>query len=267
MGDKKYSLGITLSGGGIRAVSHLGVLKALLERGLKPEIVSGASMGSIIGALYADGCDIEETIEKAIEYHVKTKKFVNSRFSSESIMKMEGLISFLEKNVSVTNIEELKTPLIIAATNLDTARIEYFTKGNLLQAVLASSSIPLIFHPVTIGKHRYVDAGVVENMPVKPIREKCEYVIGVHSNPVPVDGRKIKGFAQIAERTFHLAIRANILEDKQYCDTFIEIEGLEKFGILDFKNMKAVFKLGYEETLKILDKDENIQKFISGNKL
>ena len=267
MENRNYNLGITLSGGGIRAFSHLGVLEALLKGGLTPEIVSGTSMGAIIGALYAAGCNVREIAEKAMEYHIKTKKFINSRLSSESIMKMEGLVSFLEENISTKNIEDLQRPLIIAATNLDTANVEYFTKGNLLEAVMASASIPLIFHPVTIRNHRYVDGGVVENLPVKPIRNQCKYVIGVHSNPVPVGEVVIKGFTQIAERTFHLAMRANILEDKQLCDIFIEIKGLEKFGILDFKSMEAVYRLGYEETMKMIDTNPKIREIISQTRI
>lgn len=262
MNNPQYNLGITLSGGGIRAFSHLGVLKALHEKGLKPDIVSGASMGSIVGALYCDGHNVEDISNEAIDYHLHKKKFVKSRLSSESIMKMEGLIDFMKNHISVKKIEELKKPLVIAATNLDTARIEYFSEGNLMQAVLASSSIPIIFPPVTIKGHRYVDAGVLENMPVKPIRKQCKHIIGIHSNPVPADGREIKGFTQIAERCFHLAIRANILEDKKLCDFFIEFDGLDEYGVLDFKKMKDVFKLGYEETLKLIDNNSIINEII-----
>ncbi|MBX0310804.1 MAG: patatin-like phospholipase family protein, partial [Sulfurihydrogenibium sp.] len=174
-------IGIALSGGAVRGLAHIGVLKALEELDIKPDIVSGVSAGSIIGSFYCAGYSPKEMEEIALKTNLNS--FILPSISKKALFSLDKLESFLEKYIGKINIEDLKIPLIIAATNLNKATIEYFQSGSLIKTVKASCSIPVMFKPVKIDKYFYVDGGVMNNLPVEPLREKVDFAIGVEVNP------------------------------------------------------------------------------------
>ena len=136
--------------------------------------------------------------------------------------------------------------MLIAATDIDKACVEYFTTGQLIPAILASSSIPVIFRPIEINNRRFVDGGVLNNLPVKAIRNQCDKVIAVHVNPIHQSDSPLQGFLQIAEQAFHLAIHPNIIEDKNLCDFFIEPDSLQTYGVFDVSKLKSIYETGYK---------------------
>ena len=248
---KKHKTGIVLSGGGARGFAHIGVLKALNENGIFPDIISAVSAGSIVGCLYADGHTPDEiyTIMGDLDIY-KFLRFYRPKFG---LLKADGLRKRLDGNLSVKNIDELKIPLIISATNFTKAETEYFHHGSIINAVMASSAIPILLKPYMLNGQMYVDGGLMNNLPVEPLEKICEYIIGVNVNPV----HKIthfRSFRNFTDRVLHLAIRANVNINIPKCDMYIEPEGLMNFNLLKVSSSKQIFEIGYEHTLKLIKK-------------
>lgn len=239
-------IGLALSGGGARGISHLGVLKALDEFGVHLDYISGTSTGALVGALYAYGIRPEEILEVII----KTRFFASLRpaWTLTGLMSMDGLKELILKLVPENNFEALKIPLTIAATNLNKGKVDYFTSGELIPAVLASSCVPVIFKPVHINGEVYVDGGIMDNLPAKPIRDKCTLLIGSHSNYISNEF-DVKNFRSVVERSLLMAISGNTVISKNLCDILIEPPGLGNISAFDVSNAQRLFKIGYDFTV------------------
>lgn len=249
---KKYKYGLALSGGGARGIAHLGAAKALKERGHTFDIIIGTSMGAIVGCLLADNKDPEEIVKLFTSEN--RKKFIKPEISRMGMMTMKGARDFLRKMLSVENIEDLPTPFIATATNLITGKAEYFKEGNIIDAVIASSSIPIIFAPTTINGQQYLDGGVLNNLPVRYIRHYCEKVAGFHVNPQSLGlyNGTVKNVMEMAERTFYLGMLGNVLPDIAVCDFFLEHSNLTDFSTFDFDKAEEIFQCGYLNTIEVL---------------
>jgi NTE family protein len=246
---KTYKTGIVLSGGGARGFAHIGVLKALNENDIYPDIISCVSAGSIVGSLYADGKKPDEIFKLFEELELyRLLRFYSPAFG---MLKADGLKKILDKNLSVNTIEELKIPLIISATNFNKAQSEYFTKGSIIDAVLASSSIPMFLKPYMIDGQMYVDGGLMNNLPVEPLLEHCEYIIGVNVNPVR-ETNHFHSFRNFADRVLHLAIRANVMNNIPKCDMYIEPPGLMEYHLLKISSAKQIVEAGYVHTMRLI---------------
>lgn len=244
---KKYKIGIALSGGGVRGFAHLGVLQALNERGIFPEIVSGTSAGSIAGAFYCAGYSPHDALEI-----MKTKKF--SDFTKIHIPKdgffgLENLKLILENNIKQLNFEDLNIPLYVCVSNLNTGKVEYVNKGPLHDMILASSAIPVVFSPVKIGKTYYVDGGLIDNLPVKPLVRLCDDIITVNVFPND-ENQKFDSLLQVAIRSFQMNMNNNIKYIKSKSTVFLEPAALSKYHILKTKYQEEIFEIGYKYAKK-----------------
>lgn len=238
-------LGLVLSGGGARGVAHVGVLKALEEWGLNFSAVAGTSAGSIVAALHAHGYYADE-IFKIIE-QVSIFSSVRPSWSGPGLLTMDGFRELLKKYLPDNSFEKLKKPLTIAATDIRKGEVHYFTSGELIPAIISSCSIPGIFSPVSFNGNVYVDGGIVDNLPAKPLREKYDRLIASHCNPIS-DAFDPKNMKTVIERSMLMAINANILTSKQFCDVFIEPQGLDRFGAFEIARAKEIFEIGYQYT-------------------
>ncbi|NLI23440.1 MAG: patatin-like phospholipase family protein [Bacteroidales bacterium] len=247
--NTQYNYGFVLSGGAARGFAHLGVAKALEEEGIRPDILSGASAGSIVGAYLADGYLPEEILE--IFLTRKLFQFVQFTLPHLGFLSLEGLEEVLEETLHAKTFEDLKIPLYISATNCNKGKIVYFHKGPLIQCILASSSIPIVFQPRIINKQYYVDGGVMDNLPVKPLQGKCKKLVGVWINPIGEE-KEIKGMVHLAERTFHLAMAGQVEMKKPFFDIFIEPPELYKYGLMDIKKGREMFETGYKTAKEVL---------------
>lgn len=247
-----YKTGIVLSGGGARGFAHIGVLKALNEFNVYPEMISAVSAGSIVGALYADGYAPDEILPLFSELDLY--KLLRFYRPSLGVLKAVGLRKTLTHVLRSKNIEDLKIPLVISATNFNKATTEYFTSGSIIDAVMASSAIPLILKPYTINGNMYVDGGLMNNLPVEPLIGKCETIIGVNVNPVK-EASQFDSFRNYADRVLHLAIRANVTANIQKCDIFIEPEDLSRFQLFKVSSAHEIFETGYKHTISLLQKN------------
>ena len=251
---KKYKIGVALSGGGAKGIAHLGVLKVLEEYGVKIEMLSGVSVGAIIGALYADGHSVEDICQ-----FFRGSSFF--QMVSLNLPRYGGLANTDRYKTQLGNMlraktfEELKIPLVVNATELNAGKNVYFRSGELLNCVIASASVPVFFNPTHINGKLYVDGGMFCNLPASVLKEHCEFVIGVHVNPIAYQ-ESTGGLLDVAERTFHLAINGNTIQQKSHCDIVIETREAKKFGMFDVSKADEIFQIGYDEAKKVLEKYE-----------
>jgi NTE family protein len=245
-------IGLVLSGGGARGVAHIGVIKALEEIGLRFSRISGTSAGAIVGALYSHGYTPKEIFE--IVQQVSILKSVRPAWAWTGLLKMDGLHDFLKKCIPENNFAQLKKPLTITATEIRTGEIRRFSEGPLIPAIMASCSIPAVFDPYPLNGSLYVDGGLLDNFPVKPIRSQCEFVVGSHCNLVSTafDATNIR---MVIERSLLMAIGANTLVSKAMCDVVVEPAGLDKYSSFDLGKAKEIFDIGYKFTVDNFDKN------------
>jgi NTE family protein len=256
---KKYKTGLVLSGGAARGFAHVGVIKALHEHGIYPDVVSGVSAGAIAGVLYCDGYNEEEMLE--IIKDRSLFKYASLTIPRNGLLGMENLREVLEDALRAKKFEDLKIPFYCNATNLNDGTAEYFHKGDLVSKVIASASIPVLFKPMMINGTTYVDGGVIDNFPVKPIHDITENIIGVHVNPTGIE-KEVKGLIKIAERSFHVSVNSRIKEMSENCDLFIQPKGLEEFSLLSVTSGRKIYEVGYESASRILE-GQKINKFLS----
>lgn len=252
-------IGIVLSGGGIRGIAHLGVLKAFINAGIKFSHISGTSAGSIAGAFYAAGIDPEE----GLNIFIKTKllRFVRPAVGSLGLINIEYTSNLLKEYFPDDKIENLKIPLTIAATNFSEGKLVYFTKGPLIRAIQASSCIPGIFKPITIDGQLYVDGGVLNNFPVEPLLNNCDFIIGSscnHLNPV----HDISRITSLMARAGVMSINKDMEQKAPFCNVLIEPKGMGEISTFDMKKAETIYWLAYEETLKTIKKNEQLKELL-----
>ncbi len=255
-------VGLALSGGGARGFAHFGVLKALEEIGVKIDVVSGTSAGSIVGAFHAFGYSVEEA--KALVGKTNLFKVVWPAFSWKGVFSMSRSEEVFKKHFAKDNFSEAEIPLYITATNLNTGEAEVFSEGPIIKPMIASCCIPFIFDPVKINNNVYVDGGLVNNLPVEAIRDQCDIVIGVNVSPVLKEDA-LEGTKKMIERISMVSINANVDKSKTLCDILIEPKSLREFGTFDLKKADKIFQIGYEAAhyaFEVDKKSETIQKLI-----
>jgi NTE family protein len=236
-------IGLVLSGGGVRGMAHLGVLKALDELGVKISAISGTSAGSIVGAFYSAGYKPEEILNIA-----KTQKFFgfsNLLFGKAGLFNMQAFESVYKNYFPHNSIEKLKIPMTITATDIVKGQIHYFTKGNLSQALMASSCVPLVFEPVKVENTIMMDGGILNNFPVEPLLSTCEKIIGVNVNAISENFDQIH-MKDMLDRSFHIAMKGAMQEKEKYCNVFIEPENMSRFGMFDLSKIDEIYLEGYK---------------------
>ena len=258
IGNESFDLGLALSGGGAKGFAHLGVLKALNERGLFPDLISGTSAGAFAGVLYADGY----TPEEILSFFQKKgfREFAEFTIPQGGFFKSTGFNNFLKKHLRARTFEDLKVPMRIVATDIELGESKIFSSGHLIPAVLASCSVPIIFTPVEIDEHYYVDGGLFKNFPVSTIRRECKHIFGVNVSPITTMEYR-KSIKYIAERSFHYMSGSNTLLDRNLCDYLIESTDLSKYSMFDLDHVDEIFNTGYELARQFLaDKDHEIKR-------
>lgn len=174
----KIRVGLALGGGAAKGFAHIGVIKMLEANGFKPEVVSGTSAGSVVGALYASGMTVFEMQEQAValdEARIRDVTLFNG-----GLVRGQKLQDYVNDMVKARPFEKLRLPFAAVSTRLETGERTVFVRGNVGQAVRASCSIPGVFEPVKIGDFYYVDGGVVSPVPVDAARQLgADFVIAV----------------------------------------------------------------------------------------
>jgi NTE family protein len=253
MSEEKYKTGLILSGGGARGFAHLGVMQALNESGIFPDVISGTSAGALAGVLYCDGYTPKDILK--IMKASSRLEYMKPTLPRDGLLQISGIIKILSSHLRAKTFEELKIPLFVSATNINNGKAVYFSKGELLDPVIASASIPVLFKPVIINNDYFVDGGVLDNFPIQPLEGKCDTTIGSFVNP-PGYEEHTSGLIKIAVRTFMLSMSKEMLEKSKKVDLFIAPEELKNFSILDPEKAEEIFRIGYKAAkTKLADPD------------
>jgi len=180
--DDNLKIGLALSGGAAKGLAHIGVIKALEESGIKIDYIAGSSMGALIGAAYASGIPIDTVAKIATNVDWKTtSKLLFPGFHSSGLVKGNKVKDFFYTIYGDKKIENLPIPFSATAADISTGSLYIINKGNLLEAVRASTSVPVIFTPVKYQDKFLVDGGLVDPIPIDIVREMgADFVIAVH---------------------------------------------------------------------------------------
>ncbi|MEP3836908.1 MAG: patatin-like phospholipase family protein [Algibacter sp.] len=246
------TIGLVLSGGGVKGVAHIGVIKALLEHGIIPDIVSGASAGAVVGALYANGIQpldmlyfFKET--PLLKYNLLT-------INKPGLFDTNKYVVFFEKYFPNNTFESLEKQLYIVATNLQTGEPEFFSKGELLNAVLASAALPPVFSPVPIKGNLYADGGIMNNFPVEPLITTTQFIIGSYTTALkPVGKNQLKNSFQLSQRANLLMLHANVRDKLNIPNVLFTPNNLDDIGILDKRGIEKAYTIGYNYASRLLD--------------
>ena len=237
------SFGLALSGGGARAIIHAGFLQALDEAQLKPAIISGASMGAIVGAMYASGVAPADMLKAIVKPELtKLPAWIGRRGGIGSLVVLREKLSLF---LSVHTFEELQIPLIISVTNLNRGCNELISSGNLIDWVVASASIPILFQPVVINNYYYVDGGLTNNLPINCLRKEKRLVIALESNHLEEVDIAFDSIKTVSERVLFLGVNNTLKDQIDGCDLFIDAPEVRKYGIFDFQFADKLFEIGY----------------------
>lgn len=254
MTDRPYKLGVALSGGGARGFAHAGALQALEEVGLRPDIIAGVSAGSVISAFYAAG--IAPSRMPAIFANVKFKTCCELTAAKGGLLKIDRFETFIDKSLGGHKvIEDLNIPTYICATDIDRGVPVAFDSGPIAKCVAASCSIPILFSPIVIDGVTYVDGGVLRNLPAWAIRDKCERLIGINCSPLVHDRKGNNSIIDIAQRTYQLMAKTNVLNDIALCDLVMETKDIAHYGVFNLKEIERVYQSGYQCAMDSLRKN------------
>lgn len=252
----QYYLGYALSGGGAKGFAHLGAFKVFETYGLRPDVIVGTSAGALAGVFYADGFTPDEISElfKRKEF----REFVEFSFPRSGFFNSTGVRKFLKDNLRSDSFEKLKIPFKVVATDWKNARTVVFSEGDvLIDAVVASCTVPIVFKPKLIDEVPYVDGGLLKNFPVSIIRDECKFVIGVNVSLVTPLSDKTS-LKTTAERTFKLMTNSNTLIDRSLCDILVEATAVQKYFMFDLSNIDKIKEIGYHCAAEALAEEKSL---------
>ena len=245
IGSKKPVIGLVLGAGAARGFAHVGVIKALEAQGIRPDVVVGSSAGSVIAALLASGVTGNELNRLALNLDEATiadwgLPFVG-RFGG--LIKGDALQNMVNREVQNKSIEQMRIPLGIVATELQSGKGVLFRSGNTGQAVRASCSIPGVFQPTVIGGKEYVDGGLVAPVPVSYARQMgATLVIAVNISSEPVH-QDASGTFGVLQQTISIMQRSINQFELKSADIVIAPQ-LKQMSGGDFKSRNAAILAG-----------------------
>ena len=246
-----YKTGVVLLGGGARGITHLGILKAMEEFGIKPSVISGTSAGAIAAAFYAKGFSVHEIMDIIKKGHFFA--FSNILIEKQGFFSMKGFEEIYAKYFPDNSFSGLQIPIFAAATDILKGEAVYFSSGDLSKSLMASSCIPVVFQPIHYNNTFYVDGGVMDNFPIEPLLNRCETIIGISVNSIKKEVDKIH-MNNILDRTVHLALSNSVRNRAGQCSLFIEPPDMSQFSILNLKKTNDIFDYGYKYGLSLESK-------------
>ena len=267
-------IGLALSGGGAKGIAHIGVLKVLEEAGIRPDYVTGTSIGSIMGGLYSIGYSVEEleAMAKDIDWNYyfndelkRTDLPIEERHYSERYQVKFGiennkiqfpkgfiqgqkiglLLSYLTLPAhGITDFDKFPIPFRCIATDAETGEKVIIKDGSLAKAMRASMSLPSVFEPMEIDGKILLDGGVVQNLPVQEAFDMgAEIVIAVDITSPLYKRSELKSLIQVLEQTSSYKLAESVALQRELADVVITPDILG-FGTLDFKEVDSLLYLG-----------------------
>lgn len=244
-----YENGLVLSGGAYRGVGQLGVLKALLEKGINPDVLCGTSAGALNAVLFAQGYTPDEIFK--IWQKEPFAKVLNLHLPRFGFLEISKIGELVKPYLKVKRLEELPVPVYITSSCLNDGTQRVFKEGELVPILEACCAVPVVFEPVTLDGRQYVDGGLVSNLPAEPLAGKCRRLIGVSVNPIP-EKEKLDGIKEIIYRAIWIGMESTVQKTKELCDWIIEPVALGEHGFMERSALDLFFEAGYNFTTAYL---------------
>jgi NTE family protein len=244
-GTRKPVIGLALGAGAARGFAHVGVIKALESQGIRPDIVVGSSAGSVIAALLASGATGNELNRLALNLDEATIADWGLPFAGRfgGLIKGDALQNMVNREVQNKSIEQMRIPLGIVATDLQSGKGILFRSGNTGLAVRASCSVPGVFQPAVISGKEYVDGGLVAPVPVSYARQMgATLVIAVNISSEPVH-QDASGTLGVLQQTISIMQRSINQYELKSADVIIQPHLLQMGGS-DFRSRNAAILAG-----------------------
>ncbi|TDE46805.1 patatin [Flavobacterium rhamnosiphilum] len=282
--QKKPKIGLVLSGGGAKGFAHIGVLKVLEEAGIKIDYIGGTSMGAVIGGLYASGYNASQidSIFQATNFDEllndfiprSSKNFYEKRndelyalilpFSKLKIgipealskgMYNYNLLNRITRNVRhIKDFNQLPIPFLCIGTDIETGKEVLLNKGNLAQAMIASSAFPSLFSPVEIDGRVLMDGGVVNNYPIEEVRKLgADIIIGVDVQNDLLDRSQLKDATRILVQITNLQSIERMKKNVKETEVYIRPD-VKNYGVVSFDKGKEIIRKGEEATFSVYEK-------------
>lgn len=284
-------VGLVLSGGAAKGIAHIGIIRKLEEAGVKIDVITGTSMGALVGGLYSIGYTTEHLEEIGYSYNWEelftdrpSRRFISNyekEFDDRTIATFpiretgldlpsgivggQNLYSFLSYLTwpvhQVDDFTKFTIPFSATATELETGNAVHFDSGYLVDAVRASISIPSLIAPYFIDDVPYIDGGVSNNLPVdKALEMGANFIIAVNvaSPLMPVDS--LQSLSAILNQTINYRINDKIDIQKQNADIYITPDGIDEFDVLDFDRITELINVGKRAGDKYFDQFLEIAK-------
>jgi NTE family protein len=236
------AIGVALGGGFARGIAHIGVLKVLEEEGIPIRVVTGTSVGALIGASYCSGLTPRELEEVARNCRFTT--FARWTLSRYGFASNDRMVTFLNRILKVKTFEELRIPLGVAATDFNTGEGVVFHSGSIIDPVRASCAYPGMFLPVEIRGRYLVDGMLSHPVPTRPLRDMgAERVLAVHLVGTWANGGAPRHLFDVIGQSFAIAQDAMSSLWKNAADLVIEPD-VAGFAYDDFKRTKDLIRVG-----------------------
>ncbi|MFZ2283845.1 MAG: patatin-like phospholipase family protein [Lutibacter sp.] len=244
------SIGLALSGGGMKGIAHIGAIKALEENNIHPAQISGSSVGAIVGAFYAAGYPPEEIVAffKAVPLFYPTRY----AFGKPGLINTENFYEDFKKYFPKDNFNALQKKLFITTVDMLNGTQKVFTEGELIRPILASSAFPGICSPVAVNGSLYADGGILDNFPIAPLKKECKQIVGVYVSPLDeIKADNLKYAVDVLQRAIRINFSNASAQKFSHCDLLI-YPSLSKFGMFDKNHIDEIFNIGYETTINKL---------------
>lgn len=253
-------VGVAFSGGSALGIAHIGVIKSLMKNKIPIDFVSGTSAGAVAAVCVAFGVPLKKMVEVSERLSwSNVSRFGYSKMGLNSNRPMGEIIREL---IGDARIEDAYVPLAIVATNIDNGEKVVLRKGSVAEAVMASTCLPALFIPIKIKGKKLVDGGLIENLPLSPLKKMgAEIRIGVnlgHWRTI----KKSHNMLEIITNSYSILTRTQQAFIPGQAEVLIEPH-LEKFTSSDFKKADALMDEGYraaslmiEEIKKRLNPEE-----------
>jgi NTE family protein len=242
-------VGLALGGGAARGFAHIGVIQVLEEQGIKVDLVAGTSAGSLVAALYASGLSGREMA--VLAEGMDEGAITDWAFPTRGLIRGDALARYVREKTGGKQIEQMKLPLGIVATDLSDGSGILFRRGDTGAAVRASSSVPAVFQPVKIGSREYVDGGLVAPVPVRFARQMgAELVIAVDISSPP-EAKPGGDAIRMLLQTFSIMGRSINNFELSEADVVLRPK-LDGVGSADFSARKQSVQAGRDAAMAML---------------
>ena len=256
--------GLVLSGGGALGFAHIGAIKALEEYGIEPNYVAGTSMGAIIGVMYAAGYSADEIMQIVKEdrlYKVGRLITMQSALRNSGMSTHKTLLRELAELIPHNSFDSLERKFMVCVTSVETGEAVYRHKGGYLKEyVAASASIPGVFEPIIIDSVRYIDGGIVDNLPVSQLLALNPqlFIIGVDVLPF-VENYEAKNSIDMLLWMSRLFQSKNMDPNRAKCDWLIQSFALNEYHGFEFKRYKEIYQYGYDAMKEYIEANSTIK--------